>query len=187
MAAFEASASASVSASFSASAGVSVGGARGGGAGQPDAKHTPLVPFRFELRFMESGQSVAMCQGAFAECSGLEATLEPKAIRAGGIARGMVQRAGPITYATVILRRGVTPTQQLWRGFDAVSGGQYARRLDVEIDVQGPDGAKRLTWRLVRCLPVKFKAADLNAQASEVAVEELHLVHEGLSLMHPKA
>jgi phage tail-like protein len=186
MAAFEASASAS--ASFSASAEVSIGGARSAKASsKPDAKHTPLVPFRFELRFMEAGQSFAMCQGAFAECSGLEATMEPKAIRAGGVARGMVQRAGPVSYATVILRRGVTPTQQLWRWFDAVSGGQYARRLDVEIDVQGPDGEKRLGWRLVRCLPVKFKAADLNAQAGEVAVEELHLVHEGLSLVYPKA
>lgn len=180
MAAFEASAG------FSTSASASFGGSRSEGSGTSDLNHTPLVPFRFELRFMESGQPVAMCRGAFSECSGLEATMEPKAIRVGGIARGQVQRAGPITYATVILRRGVTPTQQLWRWFDAVSGGQYARRLDVEIDVQGPDGGTRLTWRLVRCLPVKFKAADLNAQAGEVAVEELHLVHEGLSLVHPQ-
>ncbi|MCK7481423.1 MAG: phage tail protein [Candidatus Moduliflexus flocculans] len=29
-------------------------------------------------------------------------------------------------------------------------------------------------------LPVKFRAGELNARASEVGVEELHIVHEGL-------
>ena len=29
---------------------------------------------------------------------------------------------------------------------------------------------------------MKLKCADLNAKASEVAIEELHLVHEGLTL-----
>jgi hypothetical protein len=34
-------------------------------------------------------------------------------------------------------------------------------------------------------MPVKFKAADLNARGSEVGVEELHLAHEGLALAGP--
>ena len=42
-----------------------------------------------------------------------------------------------------------------------------------------------LTWGLARALPVKFKAADLNARGSEVGIEELHLAHEGLSLLDP--
>jgi hypothetical protein len=29
-------------------------------------------------------------------------------------------------------------------------------------------------------MPVKFKFADLNAKGTEVGIEELHLVHEGL-------
>jgi len=39
-----------------------------------------------------------------------------------------------------------------------------------------------LTWHLNRAMPVKFKAADLNAKSTEVGIEELHLVHEGLSM-----
>jgi phage tail-like protein len=42
-----------------------------------------------------------------------------------------------------------------------------------------------MTWRLSNALPVKFKGPDLSATASQVAIEELHLVHEGLELERP--
>ena len=38
-------------------------------------------------------------------------------------------------------------------------------------------------WALRRAMPVKFKAADLNAKGSEIGIEELHLAHEGLVLV----
>ena len=66
-----------------------------------------------------------------------------------------------------------------------VSGGAYAYRLKVEIEMRDASGASVLTWGLARALPVKFKAADLNARGSEVGIEELHLAHEGLSLLDP--
>ena len=34
-------------------------------------------------------------------------------------------------------------------------------------------------------MPIKFKAADLNAKGTDVAIEELHMAHEGLSLLKP--
>jgi hypothetical protein len=34
---------------------------------------------------------------------------------------------------------------------------------------------------------VKFKAADLNARGTEVGIEELHLAHEGLTLIAPSS
>ncbi|HEY7490181.1 MAG TPA: phage tail protein, partial [Candidatus Tectomicrobia bacterium] len=48
-------------------------------------------------------------------------------------------------------------------------------------------GNGMMAWKLTRALPVKFKAADLNARATEVGIEELHLVHEGLYSTTPKA
>ena len=151
----------------------------------------PLLPFRFHVRFRqcgdgaEQGNEVDVCSGAFAECTGLEATMEPKQIRAGGINLGAVQRVGQVSFATVVLKRGMTSTRHLWKWFNMVSGGGYAARMDVEVDMQNAAGETVLTWGLARCMPVKFKAADLNAKGNEVAVEELHLVHEGLSLIEP--
>ena len=42
-----------------------------------------------------------------------------------------------------------------------------------------------MAWRLKQALPTKFKTADLNSQASEIAIEELHLAHEGLTRQKP--
>jgi phage tail-like protein len=39
-----------------------------------------------------------------------------------------------------------------------------------------------MIWKMRKALPTRFKAADLNAKATEVGVEELQFVHEGLSL-----
>ena len=179
--------------SANASAQVSIGVGTGAGSAAGAKASAPLIPFRFQVRFRQSGAGAAqgnevdLCQGAFAECTGLEATMEPKVIRSGGVNHHAFQRAGQVTHATVILKRGMTDNRHLWKWFAMVSGGDYAARMDVDIDMLDGAGTKVMTWSLARCLPVKFKAADLNARATDVAVEALHLVHEGLTLGFPKA
>ncbi len=146
----------------------------------------PLHVFRFELSFKivaGSGGTEDVCSGAFAECTGLEATMEPKVIKAGGANYGPVQRPGPVTFATVILKRGMTSNRDLFKWFQLVNGGSYAYRLSAEIEMRDTDGETVVTWGLDRCLPVKFKAADLNAKGGEIGIEELHLAHEGLRLL----
>jgi phage tail-like protein len=145
----------------------------------------PLQVFRFHISFKrvagESGPE-DICSGAFSECTGLEATMEPKVIKAGGMNYGAVQRAGPVTFATVILKRGMTSTRDMVEWFQLVGNGAYAYRLSAEIEMWNPAGEAVLTWGLDNCLPIKFKAADLNAKGTDVGVEELHLAHEGLRL-----
>ncbi len=151
----------------------------------------PLHVFHFQVDFAVDpvdgsgdGDDVALCSGAFSECTGLEATMEPKVIKEGGRNYGAAQRAGPVTFATVILKRGITSTRDLWNWFDLVTNqGKYAYRLSAMISVLGTSGEPALVWKLNRALPVKFKVADLNARGSEVGIEELHLAHEGLELV----
>ena len=190
---FDASASFSASASASLSPGAaarnnSTPSGSGGGPGTRPAEVAenllaPLTAFRFHLRFKKDGSEVTVCSGAFAECTGLEATMEPKVIKAGGSNYGAAQRAGTVTFATVVLKRGMTATRDLWNWFQLVAGGAYAYRLSAEIEVQDSAGNAAITWSLDRCMPVKFKAADLNAKGNEVGIEELHLAHEGLRLV----
>lgn len=169
----------------------------------PDVEY-PLALFRFQAEFTRvsapgegPGAPVAICRGAFSECTGLEATMEPKVIKAGGANYGPFQRVGPVTFGTVILKRGITTSRDLWKWFSHLTEqGRSAFRLDVKITVLGttqlpaapgepdrdeaPEAA--LTFQLTRAMPVKFKAGDLSARATEVGIEELHLAHEGLSL-----
>jgi len=153
---------------------------------------TPLVPlhvFRFKVDFKSDtvgmggpGGPVAICTGAFAECTGLEATMEPKTIKEGGTNYGVAQRAGPITFATVVLKRGISTNRDLWQMvFDVVAAGKFAPRLQVTITVMDMANKPAIAWQLDRAMPIKFKFADLNAKGTEVGIEELHLVHEGLS------
>lgn len=149
----------------------------------------PLHTFRFKVEFWRdstdrsfTGYSrVHLCSGAFSECTGLEATMEPKVIKEGGTNYGGIQRPGRVNFATVVLKRGMTVTPDLWKWFEMVNvNGSYAYRLAVDISLEDNAGNPAISWFLDRALPVKFKFADLNAKGGEIGVEELHLVHEGL-------
>jgi len=154
----------------------------------------PLHVFRFGLSFSDgtlpkgskTPAAPEITDVGFSECTGLEATMEPKVIKAGGRNYGAVQRVGPVTFGTVILKRGMLRDLTLWKWFtEATSQGRYARRRDVVInlyDTTRPAGRVAMSWQLKRALPIKFKTADLNAKAAEVGIEELHLTHEGMRL-----
>lgn len=162
----------------------------------------PFPAFRFQIGFVEhligpgarAGSPVPRCQGSFSECQGLEASMEPKVISEGGRNYGAAQRVGKVTFGTVVLKRGLTSNRDLWEWFQLVTENNgSAYRLTAMLTVLGPDpgrGARATPqtlwqWQLRQCLPIKFKAPDLNANAREIAIEELHLAHEGLSLVSP--
>ena len=154
----------------------------------------PLFTFRFHVRFERvtldglgggSGpQAQPLCEGAFSEITGLEATLEPKTIKEGGINHGAHQRMGQVSYGTVVLKRGITRSRDLWSWWALVAGspdplndknnkagnGAYAQRLQVTISMQDSDGSTAMAWQLDRAMPVKFKAADFNGRAAGMDV-----------------
>lgn len=166
-----------------------------------------FVPFRFRVNLYNSSNNQLLCAGAFSEVSGFELTMEPKAIQEGGRNWGELQRSGITKFAPMVLKRGVTTVNDLWSWFDACSrGSNYGYRLHGEILVlgnptttvaagNGQDSHPSvsvsenpvMTWRLQGVLPTKFKGPDLNASANQVAIEEVHLVHEGLELERPPA
>ncbi|VAW63266.1 FIG00487752: hypothetical protein [hydrothermal vent metagenome] len=158
-----------------------------------EAKENTLYPlhvFRFQIDFEEQliskgakASKVALCSGAFSECSGLEATMEPKVIKEGGRNWGVIQRTGKVTFATLVLKRGITTTRDLWTWYEFVGTGKYAHRLNAIITMYDNSGKAILGWKVTHALPIKFKAADMNAKGTDVAIEELHLAHEGLSLV----
>jgi len=161
----------------------------------------PFPLFRFHVEFRrQQDNDVQLAHGAFSDCTGLEATMEPKVVKAGGANFGAYQLPGHVTFATVILKRGITTNRDLWRWFSHINElGKYAYRLDVTITVLGdtemaappgeptssaePSTEPRRTIRLFRALPIKFKTGDLNAKATEVGIEELHFAHEGLTFL----
>ncbi|NCC33785.1 MAG: phage tail protein [Chloroflexia bacterium] len=148
----------------------------------------PLHIFRFKVEFQEAsideavGSAVNLVDGYFSEVSGLDATMEPKTIQVGGMNYGVVQRPGRVSFATVILRRGITTRRHLWQWFELMNvSGAYKHRLQVTITLQDHSGEAQLKWTLERAMPIRFKSPDLNAMTGDdVGIEEIHLAHEGL-------
>jgi phage tail-like protein len=153
---------------------------------------TPLHVFKFQVDFFtdslsddDSHDQFQVCSGAFAECTGLEATMEPKVIKEGGRNYGTAQRAGGTTFATVVLKRGISSNQNLYQIFNTLSTGTFAPRMQVTINLFDVDGSAVLAWQLDRAMPVKYKFSDFNSRNNEIGIEELHLVHEGLWSVTP--
>ena len=150
-----------------------------------------FIPFRFRVSLfdVDGSQEALVCRGAFSEVTGLEATMAPKVVKEGGRNWGDIQLAGPTTFSNVVLKRGVTEIDDLYTWFDITTRqANYAYRMQGLIEVFDLDSQEAiLKWSLDNVMATKFKGPDLSATASQVAIEELHLVHEGLSLVRRKA
>jgi phage tail-like protein len=161
-----------------------------------------FVPFRFRVSFSHQYAPAAVgkenaknkfdlvaCKGEFSEITGLEFNTTPKTIKEGGRNWGDVQLTTPVTFSNLVLKRGITRDTELWRWYRFIyRTGVYAYRADCIIEVLEPyrseagEDIVRMRWIARNCVPVKFKGSDLNATASGVAIEELHLAHEGLEV-----
>jgi phage tail-like protein len=123
----------------------------------------------------------------FSEVTGLEGNVELKPHPEGGRPLGVRQLVGRTTFPNLVLKRGMSGNREVWDWFFAVASGKRpVPRKKVLIELQGNGGAVLATWEVSRAVPVKLKASDLNAKTGEVAIEELHLAHEGLVLTSMK-
>ena len=152
-----------------------------------------FVPFRFMVSLFaaEGGNAdEPICRGAFSEVTGFEASMIPKTLKEGGRNWGEIQLAGTTNFPAIVLKRGITDIQDLYQWFDvSTRQANYAFRMTGIIDVYDQpfvdrsNVKPRLSWQLTRAMAVKFKGPDLSSTSSQVAIEELHLMHEGLALM----
>ena len=152
-----------------------------------------FVPFRFEVNLLVPDSKEVLCRGFFSEVSGIEVNMEPRVISEGGRNWGDINRVGQTHFSPIVLKRGVTDINDLWSWFDAVTrGGSYGQRLTGTISVLGgqlENGVAKpvLIWTLSGVLPKRFKSPDLSSTAAQVAIEELTLIYESVSLDRPKS
>jgi phage tail-like protein len=151
-----------------------------------DQVHEPFTAFNFAVEINVPGKSGLACNAAFAECDGLEASLEVKTIRQGGDNGRQIRLAGPVALGQVTLKRGMTASFDLWDWFRAVVE-RPELRADAQVIVYANDGTTpRARFVLTRCVPIKVKAPALNAKEGGVAIEELQLAYEALELRRPE-
>ncbi|MBY0460879.1 MAG: phage tail protein, partial [Gemmataceae bacterium] len=120
---------------------------------------------------------------AFAECDGLEVTLDVKTVREGGDNGSVRRLVGPATFANLTLKRGMTTSFDLWDWVDDTIADPTVR-AEVTVVIHPADSLTKESARFVlaRCVPVKLKAPPLNAKDGVVAIEEFQLAYESLTL-----
>jgi len=127
--------------------------------------------------------------GAFQEVSGLELEQDVQEYLEGGRNDGVIRRVGRVKYPTLVLKRGMffagdRLDRDIWIWLqDIVRGVRPVLRYDGSIEVYSVAYTVMARWEFERGLPVRVKGPELNARTGEVAIEELHIAHEGLRLV----
>ena len=149
----------------------------------------PFNAFKFAVEIEVKPVSSEVCSAAFQECDGLEMSMEVKTIREGGNNGTQIRLTGPVSYGQLTLKRGMTANFDLWDWFgQMLQPDRAGLRADrAEVVMFAPDGAERVRFQLARCVPVKLKAPALNAKDGVIAIEELQLAYESLSVKRPSA
>jgi phage tail-like protein len=153
----------------------------------------PFTAFNFsvEIKVPFIGPK-PLCNAAFSDCDGLDMTMDVKTIREGGNNTQQIRMVGAVNYGLVTLKRGMTNSFDLWDWFDAQqhANPQQLRkdlRGDVDVVILSADHKTELArFILKKCLLTKLKAPTLNAKDGTVAIEEMQLSYESLTLKRPQ-
>jgi phage tail-like protein len=152
----------------------------------PEATVPPYTAFRFQVELSldtrTPGIKGLICRGAFAECDGLEMTMEPKTVREGGRNQEQIHLMGPISYGQLTLKRGMTDNRDFWNWFAAAGRTGRKSTAQGKVIIADPSGKPSITFLLKDCLPVKLRGPSLNAKDGQIAIEEMQLVYSSLSI-----
>ncbi len=136
----------------------------------------PLPRFHFRVTF---DSTVINCS----EVTGLNTELDVIEYRDGASVLFSTQKmSGLRKFGDIVIKKGVFDSDQAyWDWYSSVEMNTPVRKT-VTIELLDETHSPIMTWALTNAWPKKVENPDLKSDASEVAVESITLVHEGLSL-----
>jgi phage tail-like protein len=136
----------------------------------------PLVSAWYGVEFQ--GQ----VQGAFRECTGLGSNNEVVDYKASGPKGEYIMKKVPgrMTWNPITLKRGITDAMDMWKWRKVVEQGKIdSARKNGSIVMFNQQGQEIARWDFVNAWPSKITGPTANANANEIAIEEMEIVHEG--------
>ena len=146
----------------------------------------PIPKFHFQVEWGEDFRI------GFTEVSGLDFETEVIEYREGNSKRyNKTKQPGMTKYANIVMKRGTFEGDydyfKNWR--ETVyfqegnkTGSKYRRTVTIKLLNENHEAM--VTWRVLNAWPSKIQSTDLKADANEVAIETMELVHEGLEIMN---
>ena len=147
-------------------------------------KNYPLPKFHFEVDW--GGARIG-----FTEITGLEFETEVIEYREGtSKIYNKTKQPGLTKYSNITLKRGVFLNDfeffDLWRRTVFFQEGGAEFRRNVSIKLLNETHVPIITWVALNAWPCKVQYGDLKADANEVLIETMELVHEGLIIVEAK-
>jgi phage tail-like protein len=145
------------------------------GAGMLGIRNDPYLSARFLVEI--EGILVA----GFQEVTGMQVETETEDYREGGVNEYVHRLPGGTRYPqNLVLKKGLTDIESLWRWHQDVVNGKIERRNGT-ILLMDRAGLPAMWWDFTDAYPVKWSGPEFRAEQGAVAVEQLELVHRGIS------
>jgi phage tail-like protein len=119
--------------------------------------------------------------GGFMAVSGLESEIKLESYEEGGQNDYIHQFPTRTTYPNLVLSKGLTDHWALWGWYEEACQG-HIRRSNGTIMLLDHQRLPVKWWNFREAYPVKWTGPQLNSSAQEVAVEQIELVHRGISV-----
>lgn len=123
--------------------------------------------------------------GRFTEAQGLSLEVGVESHEEGG-ENGFVHKLpGRITWPNLVLKRGVTETDNLRAWLDKSSGEGFAgagdklERATLAVTLVSTMGDRLRAWNFEGAFPVKWTGPNFAVSSDDLAVEELEIAHHG--------
>ena len=144
-------------------------------------KNYPMPKFHFEVDW--GGTRIG-----FTEISGLDFETEVIDYREGSDKTyNKHKQPGLTKYSDITLKRGTFLGDfeffEMWRKTMLFQEGKEKFRRDITIKLLGEEHTPVIAWVVYKAWPRKVHYADLKADANEILIETMVLVHEGLSII----
>lgn len=118
----------------------------------------------------------------FSEVGGLAVETDTEEYAEGGLNQFVHRFPSRTKHVPLSLKRGMTLSDELWNWYADVVEGQIERKSGSIILYNERDQEFR-RWNFYDAYPTKWSGPDLNASASEIAVEYIELTHNGFKMM----
>jgi phage tail-like protein len=122
-------------------------------------------------------------RASFTEISGLETSNDVIEYRDGNSpVFNTIKMPGLRRTSNIILKRGMfAGDNDFYNWFNTIMGSTVTRR-DITISLLDDTNTQRVIWKVKNAWPAQIIYADLVSGTSEVAIETLELVHEGITV-----
>lgn len=140
------------------------------------ANNYPLPKFHFSVDW--GGTNIG-----FSEVSGLSIENKPIEYRDGASPEfSKIKMPGMTEFGNLTFKRGVFKgDNEFYQWMNTITLNKVERR-DLTLNLLNENHEPVVTWKIKNAFPVKITSTDLKADGNEVAIEQLDVAHEGLTI-----